>query len=124
MLHIFIIYINLLQTAANKKNTHKIKAKTDKADHRRKLLNLFDSRHDLGYPIKHADARKSQRNTIDDLNNRFVLTRGIFLVVVQFFRIHDVVSTSLEPQLIVNKMLANIKRMKNKGFYPTKNWLR
>jgi hypothetical protein len=93
-LHIFIIYIYLLQTAANKKSTHKIETKTDKAKHRRKLLYLFDSGHDLGYPINYADTRKGQRNTIDDLNNRFVFTRGICLVVVQFFGIHNVVSTS------------------------------
>jgi len=37
-LQFFIIPIYLLQTPANKKNTHKIETKTDKADHRRKLL--------------------------------------------------------------------------------------
>jgi len=94
VLQFFVIPVYLLQTATNKKNTHKIKTKTDKANHRRKLLYLFDSGHDLGYPVKHADARKSQRNTIDDLKHRFVFTCGIFLAVVQFFRIHDVSSIS------------------------------
>jgi hypothetical protein len=77
VLQFFVIPVYLLQTAANKKNTHKIKTKTDKANHRRKLLYLFDSRHDLGNPVKYADARKGQRNTIDELNNRFVFTHGI-----------------------------------------------
>ena len=84
VLQFFVIPVYLLQTATNKKNTHKIKTKTDKANHRRKLLYLFDSGHDLGYPVKHADARKGQRNTIDDLNNRFVFKHRIFWVVVQF----------------------------------------
>jgi hypothetical protein len=93
ILQFFIIPINLLQTAANKKNTHKIETKTDKADHRRKLLYLFDPGHHLGNPIEHTDAGKGQRNTIDDLNNRFVFKHRIFLVVARFFGIHDVVST-------------------------------
>ena len=92
-LQFFIIPINLFQTAANKKNTHKIETKTDKADHRRKLLYLFDSWHDLGYSVNYADARKGKRNAIDELNNRFIYTCGVFLTVVQIFRIHDVVST-------------------------------
>lgn len=98
-LQFFIIPIYLLQTAADKKNTHKIETKADKADHRRKLLYLFDPGHDLGNPVEHTDARKGQCNTIDDLNKRFVFTRGIFLAVVQFFGIHDIVSTLKDSRI-------------------------
>ena len=85
MLLFFILLIYFFQTTANEKNTYKIETETDKANHRRKLLYLFDSGHDLGNPVKHTDARKGQRNTIDDLNNRFVFKHGIFLAVVQFY---------------------------------------
>jgi hypothetical protein len=93
-LQFFVVPIYLLQTAADEKNTHKIETKTDKADHRRKLLHLFDFGHHLGNSVEHTDARKGQGNTIDNLDNRFVLKYGIFLAVVHFFGIHDVVSMS------------------------------
>jgi hypothetical protein len=91
-LHFFVIYYYLLQTAADEKNSHKIETKTDKSDHRGKLLHLFDFGHHLGYPVEHPDTRKGQGNTIDDLKRRFVFTHGIFLLVVQFFGIHDGIS--------------------------------
>ena len=83
-LQFFVVHIYLFQTAADEKKAHKIETKTDKADHRRKLLYLFDPGHHLGNPIEHTDAGKGQRNPIDELNNRFVFPRGIFLVVVRF----------------------------------------
>ncbi len=84
------ILINFFQSAANKENTQKIKTKTDKEHHRRKLFDLFDPGHDLGYPVKHTDAHKGQHNTIDDVKYEFAFIHGTFLAVVQFFRIHDV----------------------------------
>ena len=91
-LQFFVIDNYLFQPAADEKNPHKIEAETDKADYRRKLLYLFDSGHHLGYPVKHANPGKGQGNTIDDMKRWFAFTQGIFLAVVQFFGIHDVVS--------------------------------
>ena len=76
-LQFFVIPIYLFQTTADKKNTQQIETETDKANHRRKLLYLFDSGHDLGNPVEHTDARKGQRNTIDNLNNRLIFKHGI-----------------------------------------------
>ena len=118
-LQFFIVPIYLLQPAADEKNTHKIETKTDKANHRRKLLYLFDPGHNLGNPVKYADARKGQRNTIDELNNRFVFTRGIFLTAVQFFGIHDVVST-----LIVDEKDSRIPQLNSPRSFYSKNLTR
>ena len=74
VLQFIVIPIYLLQPAADQKNTHKIETKTDKANHRRKLLYLFDFRHHLGYPVEHPDTGKGQGDAVDDLNNRFVFT--------------------------------------------------
>jgi hypothetical protein len=84
-LQFFVVPIYLLQTAADEKNPHKIETKTDKADHRRKLLYLFDSGHDLGNPVDHTDTCKGQGNTIDELKSGFAFTRGIVLAIARFF---------------------------------------
>jgi len=84
-LQFFVIHDYLLQPTADEKNAHKIKAKSDKSDHRRKLLYLFDFWHNLGYPVEHTDAGKSQGNTIDDLKRWFAFTRGIVLAIARFF---------------------------------------
>ena len=42
-----------------------------------------------GDSVDYADACKGQGNTIDDLNNRFVFSRGIVLAIARFFRFHN-----------------------------------